>query len=78
MGRDMGLVQRGRVEYGPQLSQTAPDEATVGDRADMSGKRGLPNVEANDLVPRLLQSASETFTKMSSTSSDQDLQEMDL
>ena len=78
MGRDMRLVQRGRVEHGLHPPQTKPDEATVADRADMSGKRGLPNVEANDLVPRLLQSASETFTKMSSTSSDQDLHEMDL
>jgi hypothetical protein len=78
MGRDMRLVQRGRVEHGLHPPQTKPDEATVADRADMSGKWGFPNVEANDLLSHLLQSAGKTLTKMSSASSDQDLHEMDL
>ncbi len=57
MSRDMGLVQRRRVEDRPYAGHATPHEGTVRDRADLGRGGGIEDVESDDLVSRVPQRA---------------------
>src|SRR5262249_35656201 len=64
VGRDMRLVQGGRMKNRPHAAQAAPHTSTVGDRADASREGTRDNVEANDVAPRIPQGADQRFAEM--------------
>ena len=72
MGGDMRLVQSGRLEDRLDAAQTTPHARAVGYRADVSRKRRVKDVEADDLVFQVLQGADQGLAEMTGTSCNQD------
>jgi len=50
MGGNVRLVQRGGMKYRFYTHHTTPDVSAVGYRPDVSGKRAIEDVEANNVV----------------------------
>jgi hypothetical protein len=68
----MRLVQGGCVEDRPHATHTTPHARAVGYRADVSGKRRLKGVEADDLALQVLQGADQGLAKVPGASCNQD------
>src|SRR5258707_10735892 len=68
----MRLVHGGRMEDCLHAAQTTPHARAVGYRADVSRKRRVNNIEADDLVFQVLQGAGQGFAQMTGASCNQD------
>src|ERR1700724_1157768 len=73
MGDNMRLVQSGGVEDSVHPADASPQARAIKDRANLAGERRCTNIDTNDLVLQILQSADQRFTKVPSTSCDQNL-----
>src|SRR5260221_12306837 len=71
MSGNMRLVHGGRMEDCLHAAQTMPNARAVGYRADVSRKRRVNDVEADDLVFQVLQGAGQGFAQMPSASCNQ-------
>src|SRR6185503_6172025 len=65
----MRLVERGGVDHGINPEQAAPNEITIGDRADMRSRGRLEKVEPHNLMLTLSQRPDQTFTQVAGASS---------
>jgi hypothetical protein len=72
MSGDMRLARGGRLEDCLHATQTTPRARAVGYRADVSRKRRVNDVEADDLVFRVLEGAGQGFAQMTGASCNQD------
>ncbi len=68
----MRLVHGGRMEDCLHAAQTTPHARAVGYRADVSRKRRVNDVEADDLVFQVLQGADQGLAQMTGASCNQD------
>src|SRR6266567_6588145 len=73
MGDNMRLVQSGGVEDSFHPADASAQARAIKDRTDLGGERRCANINTNDLVFQVLQSADQRFTKVSSASCDQNL-----
>jgi hypothetical protein len=64
VGRDVGLMERGRVEDRSHAGHATPHERLVGDRAHSGCVGGIEDVEADDLVSRVPQRADECLAEV--------------